>query len=221
MDDAASRCHPPSAFRPGSGDRSCRRPCNIGGPLAALPAGLLTLLSGFRTLPATARRPSSPPPEGHDASDFHMFPQLRGRPLRLRHADRQLPAAAGCLRRPELLRARSERALRDPHRQQRDAAGLSFQFPSATPCQRRRRRQPEDRRPLGGHSAGPVRPGLAGGRPESLDWPRPTPSRWCAATAAPAPPGADQVGTGGGPFAKPVDNIGVKTIPDYRLRRRA
>ena len=53
---------------------------------------------------------------------FNSYEPSRCRP-RLRHADRQLPAAAGRLRRPELLQARPERALRDPRRQQRRRQG--------------------------------------------------------------------------------------------------
>ncbi len=49
--------------------------------------------------------------------------ELRSRPRRLRHRDRQLPAAAGGVRRPELLQDGSERALRDPPRQQRRRQG--------------------------------------------------------------------------------------------------
>ena len=166
--DAASRCHPRPLSRPGSKETDLvddpathRRPagCPPAGPDAAF---------RFRTCfqpPRGALHHHRP--EGRRQRLLHV-PQLRGRPLRLRHADRQLPAAAGCLRRPELLRARSERALRDPHRQQRGREGgpeLPVPLPQH-PVQRRCRHQPEDRRPLGGHSAGPVRPGLAGGRPE-------------------------------------------------------
>ena len=43
-------------------------------------------------------------------------PQLRAGPRGLRDARRQLPAAAGPVRRPQLLQARSERRLRDPRR---------------------------------------------------------------------------------------------------------
>ena len=52
-----------------------------------------------------------------------MFSSYEPRPRRLRHADRQLPAAAGPVRRPELLHAGPERAVRDPRRQQRRRQG--------------------------------------------------------------------------------------------------
>ena len=66
-----------------------------------------------------------------DGTDFYMFRSYEPSRRRagLRDADRQLPAAAGRLRRPELLHAGSERAVRDPRRQQRRRQeDLTFQF---------------------------------------------------------------------------------------------
>ena len=90
--------------------------------------------------------------------------QLRAGPLRVRDADRQLPAAAGRLRRPELLQARPERALRDPHRQQRRRQGRHHlpvplhQHPA--------RHGAADRRQQRRDSADPVGPGQRRQRPQ-------------------------------------------------------
>ena len=67
-----------------------------------------------------------------DGTDFYMFNSYEAGRTGVRHADRELPAAAGCLRRPELLQARSERAVRDPRRQQRRRARRTSPSSSAS-----------------------------------------------------------------------------------------
>ena len=83
--------------------------------------------------------------------------ELRGRARRLRHADRQLPAAAGPVRRPQLLQDGPERAVRDPRRQQRRREGR-HQLPVPLPEQAELDRA-ADRRQERGHPADPGRPG--------------------------------------------------------------
>ena len=79
--------------------------------------------------------------------------ELRARARRLRHADRELPAAAGSLRRTELLHARPERALRDPRRQQRRREGRHH---LPVPLQEQaRRHHASDRRQERRHPADP------------------------------------------------------------------
>ena len=74
---------------------------------AALAAGA-SQASSHREAPNITRLPTV------DATDFYLFTQLRAGPRGLRDADRELPAAAGPLRRSELLRARP-RALYEIH----------------------------------------------------------------------------------------------------------
>jgi hypothetical protein len=53
-------------------------------------------------------------------------------------------------------------------------------------------------------------------RDANLQWPRPSPLTWCAATGARAACRCSPTGPAAPPvFDKPVDNIGTKTIPDY------
>ena len=117
---------------------------------------------------AGRRRPGVQPPRGavhHHRSQgrcdrlLHV-PQLRAGPQRLRDADRQLPAAAGCLRRTELLLDGPERALRDPRRQRRRREGRpELPVPLPEQARRRHRRGAADRRQVGRDPAHPGRPG--------------------------------------------------------------
>jgi hypothetical protein len=144
-----------------------------------------------RNLP-TARRPSSPPCP-RSTPPTSTCSAATSRPQRLRDADRQLPAAAGRLRRPELLRAGPERAVRDPHRQQRRRArGPHLPVPlqntlagnggSGAPCHRRQER---------GHPADPGRHGGQRERRRAATC-RDLQRDVCAATAARAGPAGDQ-----------------------------
>ena len=142
-------------------------------------------------------------------------PQLRAGPRRLRHADRELPAAAGPVRRAELLQARSERRLRDPRhqrrqrRRERHVPVPDHQRPARQPAQRRRQDGVD---PAGAERLGRRRPAerhRAQHRRElhADRGPRAAPQRR-------QPAGRD--GRAARPtFAKPVDYIGTKTIGDY------
>ena len=66
----------------------------------------------------------------------------------VRHDRRQLPAAAGSVRRPELLQARSERRLRDP-RHQRRRGGREPDLPVQVPDHQRRQRAQRRRQERG------------------------------------------------------------------------
>ena len=65
-----------------------------------------------------------------DSTDFYLFNSYEAGPQRIRHADCELPAAAGSVRRPELLRARSRRPLYEIHVDSDGDAveDLTFQF---------------------------------------------------------------------------------------------
>ena len=78
--------------------------------VSALCAASLPLLtpivasgSSHREAPNITRFPTV------DSTDFYLFNSYEAGRDELRHADRELPAAAGSVRRPELLRARSVR----------------------------------------------------------------------------------------------------------------
>ena len=98
-------------------------------PARLLPvvAAVVAALAGLAAPPAHAsshrEAPAITTTPKVDGTDFYMFNSYEPGRGRLRHAGRQLPAAAGRLRRPELLQARSERAVRDPRRQQRRRQG--------------------------------------------------------------------------------------------------
>ena len=83
--------------------------------------------------------------------------ELRVRPRRLRDVDRELPAAAGRVRRSELFHARPERRLRHPHRQQWRREGgrdVPLSLPQPDPghlAQHRRRQQHADGSRAGDH----------------------------------------------------------------------
>ena len=79
--------------------------------------------------PAIAKRRTSPALPAVDATDFYMFNSYEPGRDGYVTADRELPAAAGPLRRAQLLRARPGRAVRDPPRQRRRRReDLTFQF---------------------------------------------------------------------------------------------
>ena len=111
-----------------------------------------------------------------------------------------------------------ERAVRDPRRQQRRRQGRpELPVPLQEQAGRqRRRRDPDHRRQDGGHPADPGRPGGQRASDANLQLAETYTRRpWCAATAAPARLPATHAAAAAARFDKPVDNIGVKTIPDY------
>ena len=134
----------------------------------------------MRREPAAARAdrgerlqpPRSAEHHGLAEGGFHrlLHVQLvRGRPQRVRHADCELPAAAGSVRRPELLRARSGGPVRDPRRQRRRRGGrpdvpVPFQEP---PRRQQHRQEADDRRPERRRAAEEHRPDQRAGRLQS------------------------------------------------------
>ena len=94
------------------------------GVLAACAASLPLIAgaSSHREAPFIAGQPKV------DGTDFYMFRSYEPGPQRLRDLHRQLQAAAGRLRRPELLHAGSQGAVRDPHRQRRRCARTTSRF---------------------------------------------------------------------------------------------
>ena len=136
--------------------------------------------SSHREAPSITKMPKV------DGTDFYMFRSYEAGARGLRHADRQLPAAAGRLRRPELLHARPERALRDPHRQQRRRR-RGHHLP--VPLQEHLRKNIDADRSAARRSrcrwstVGPIDGAEPG---DAATCARPTRSTWCAAIAAAA-----------------------------------
>ena len=178
--------------------------------------------------PERAARARVEPPRGagdHDDAQGRRHRLLHVQQLRaeppdrpgLRHPGRQLPAAAGRVRRPELLQARPERALRDPHRQQRRRQGRHHlpvplqQLAEGQDAGDRPRRQHQGR----GDSADPVRPGDRAQRRQpqrqrdlhGRHRPRRSPHRHARLDHQHR--GRQQR------LRQAVDNIGTKTIPNY------
>ena len=158
-------------------------------PVVAAVAALAGWRRRRRRPRATARRPPSRPrPRSTAPTSTCSTATSRPPRPRLRHAGRQLPAAAGRVRRAELLQARPERAVRDPHRQQRRRQGRHH---VPVPLQQHAEGQDAGDRPGRQHQgrgdpADPVRARCRRPtRPRSTST-RPTPSTWSAATAAPA-----------------------------------
>ena len=131
---------------------SCTRLGRGAVALFAMSIGTSALASSHREAPFITKNPKV------DATDFYMFRSYEPRPRRLRHPDRQLSAAAGRLRRPQLLHPGSRGALRDPPRQRRRRqGGPDLPVPLRQRPRRRRqglharRRRQEDRRPARQH----------------------------------------------------------------------
>ena len=183
-------------------------PVLVAAAMAAGGAGP-SVASSHREAPFIATQPQV------DATDFYMFRSYEPGPRRLRHADRELPAAAGPVRRAELLQARSERRLRDPRHQRRQRRREHHvpvpvdQRPARQPAQRRRQdgvdpagaERLRRRRPAERHRAQHRRELHADRGPRAAAQRR-------AASRSPTPGGATT-------FAKPVDYIGTKTIGNY------
>ena len=154
----------------------------IAAAVAAALAASASQASSHREAPNITRLPAV------DATDFYLFNSYEPGRDGLRDRDRQLPAAAGPLRRPQLLRARPGRALRDPHRQQRRRArGPDLPVPvPQSPRQRERGHRARRRRRVGRRAAQERRPGV-GRRQFAAQLPRDLHDpHWSAATAAAA-----------------------------------
>ena len=130
---------------------------------AALP--LVALGSSHREAPFITEHPKV------DGTDFYMFRSYESGRDGYVTSDRELPAAAGRVRRSELFHARPERRLRHPHRQRwRRARGpdvpLPLQEPDPGPvAQHRQRRQHADGRRARDHDGARChRPGSARSR---------------------------------------------------------
>ena len=170
------------------------------------------------------RRPGVEPPRGPgitktpkvDGTDFYMFRSYETGRAGLRHAARQLHAAPGCLRRPELLHAGPRRDLRNPRRQQRRRPrGPTFQFRftqhtrRTSPCTSAARTSR-----CRSSTSGRIGPGRADtGKLNVIEsytvdaHPRRSPLREAARRSRNA-------ATGERTFLKPVDRIGDKSIRD-------
>ena len=159
-----------------------------------------------------------------DGTDFYMFRSYENGREQLRDADRQLHSAAGPLRRPQLLRDGSQRAVRNPRRQQRRRGGghqlpVPLQEQSAghrAAGRRQERLDPADRRRAASVRRRATPPECEGDLHAR---------RRAAAIDGRGDRAAVTNATGGGrEFTKPVDNIGTKTLvrsPDTRPMRRS
>ena len=162
--------------------------------------------SSHREAPFIAMNPTV------DATDLYMFRSYETGPRRLRHHPRELHPVPGSAGRPELLHVQPERAVRDPHRQQRRRRrGPDVPVPLQEHVEgdRADRRRQAVKIPLINSGADQRRqPGCAE-RARDLHA-----STWCAATAAAAPRGSVTNASRRlePSFDKPVDNIGDKTF---------